>query len=221
MTFQNERHNRVEHLLNRKNKMDGLTLLRQIPQNSVHLAFFDPQYRGVMDKMAYGNEGARQKGRAQLPQMTQDTIVDFIVEIEKILKPSGHLMLWCDKFHLVEGLSSWFQKTDFETVDMITWHKQKIGMGHRSRRSSEHLVVYQKKPKRAKGIWTDHSIPDVWSEKVGREHPHSKPIELQTRLIKAVSKEGDLICDPASGGWSVFQCAQNTGRNFIGSDLRG
>lgn len=201
--------------------MNGLDLLKKIPKDSVQLTFFDPQYRGVMDKMAYGNEGARQKGRANLPQMSEQTIIDFISQIEQVLVPSGHLMLWCDKFHLVEGLHPWFVGTNFETVDMITWHKKKIGMGHRSRRASEHLVVFQKKPKRAKGIWTDHSIPDIWSEKVGREHPHSKPIELQTRLINAVTSEGDLICDPASGSWSVFQCAQKNNRQFIGADLRG
>ena len=36
--------------------------------------FFDPQHRGVLDKLAYGNEGARQKGRVGLPAMTSDYI---------------------------------------------------------------------------------------------------------------------------------------------------
>lgn len=61
------------------------------------LHFFDPQYRGVLDKLKYGNEGqARGKARCELTQMDEDTIVNFIKEIDRVLKDSGHL------FHLTE-----------------------------------------------------------------------------------------------------------------------
>ena len=42
---------------NYKNKTDGLKLLATIPDKTVKTAFFDPQYRGVLDKLSYGNEG--------------------------------------------------------------------------------------------------------------------------------------------------------------------
>ncbi len=211
----------MDHLLNRKNEMDGLELLGFIQDNTVKLSFFDPQYRGVMDKLSYGNEGSRQKKRANLPQMPSDMIMQFITEISRVLTPSGHLMLWVDKFHLVEGVIPWVRDTDLEAVDMVTWDKGKIGMGYRTRRKSEYLVIFQKKPKRAKGVWTLHDIPDVWMEKIKPNHAHSKPQELQSALIQAVTEPGDLVLDPASGGWSVFSCCQETGRNFIGSDLLG
>ena len=38
------------------------------------LVFFDPQFREVLDKLAYGNEGARQVERCNLPQMSADYI---------------------------------------------------------------------------------------------------------------------------------------------------
>ena len=44
---------------NYKNKTDGLKLLEAIPDKTVKTAFFDPQYRGVLDKLSYGNEGER------------------------------------------------------------------------------------------------------------------------------------------------------------------
>ena len=50
-------------------------------------------------------------------------------------------------------------------------------------------------------------------------HPHSKPIELQTALIKATTNENDVVLDPASGGYSVFQACKNCSRNFIGCDI--
>ena len=46
---------------------DALTLLRLLPDRCTPLVFFDPQYRGVLDKLKYGNEGARQRGRFNLP----------------------------------------------------------------------------------------------------------------------------------------------------------
>ena len=206
--------------LNKKNLVNGLDLLLDINDNSISTAFFDPQYRGVLDKMRYGNEGkSRGKARCELVQMSEETIVNFIQEINRVLKPKGHLFLWVDKFHLCQGVLSWFENTELNLVDMIVWDKGKIGMGYRTRRKSEYLIVFQKSPIRAKGCWTDHSIPDVWEEKVKKTHPHSKPIELQRRLIAATTVEGETILDPAAGGYSVFEACKLENRNFIGGDI--
>lgn len=216
--------NKYDELKNKRNKMNGLELLTIIPEQSIKLAFFDPQYRGVMDKLAYGNEKAdnfKNKSRVDLPAMDEQTIKLFIQGIDKALVKSGHLMLWIDKFHLCEGIHEWLKDTNFEIVDMITWDKGRIGMGFRSRRRSEYLVILQKKPKRVKGCWTVHNIPDVWLEKVKATHTHSKPIGLQKAVIAATTNESDLILDPASGGWSVMQACSEMNRNFIGSDLLG
>ena len=42
---------------NFENIIDGLSLLSQIKDDSISCCFFDPQYRGVLDKLHYGNEG--------------------------------------------------------------------------------------------------------------------------------------------------------------------
>ncbi|MGM9809048.1 MAG: DNA methyltransferase [Bacilli bacterium] len=170
--------------------------------------------------MSYGNEGkSRGKARCSLTQMSEDIIISFINEINRVLKDSGHLFLWVDKFHLCQGVLEWFTKTDLNLVDMIVWDKGKIGMGYRTRRKSEYLIVFQKSPVKAKSCWTDHSIPDVWEEKTEKVHPHSKPIELQRRLIAATTTEGDVVLDPASGGYSVFEACKLIQRDFIGGDI--
>lgn len=208
-------------LANRRNQMDGLHLLSQIKDNSIKTAFFDPQYRGVLDKLSYGNEGkGRGKARSSLTQMPEDVILSFIKELDRVLTPSGHLFLWVDKFHLCQGVLGWLTDTKLQLVDMIAWDKERIGMGYRSRRKSEYLIVLQKTPVRAKGCWNDHGIPDVWGEKVEKTHPHSKPIELQKRLIEATTDVGDYVLDPAAGGYSVFEACKQCGRNFIGGDIK-
>lgn len=215
--------NQLLPLLNQKNQMNGLHLLDLLDGSSVKVVFFDPQYRGILDKMSYGNEGKnRGKERSSLPQMSEETIKDFLAKIERILKPNGYLFLWIDKFHLMEGVKKWFENfKTLEIVDMITWDKKKMGMGYRSRRRSEYCVVVQKEPRQAKSTWLLHNIPDVWEEKlVCKEHTHSKPIELQKQLILATSQENDLIVDPASGGYSVFMACLGVNRNFLGCDLK-
>lgn len=199
---------------------DGLDLLKDLIDGSVAVAFFDPQYRGVLDKLGYGNEGvSRGKGRSECVQMSENVIRQFIAETNRALRPSGHLFLWVDKFHLCQGIDPWLEGTDLQTVDMIVWDKGKIGMGYRTRRKSEYLLVLQKAPIRAKGCWADHSIPDVWVEKVQKTHPHSKPVDLQRRLVLATTREGDVVLDPAAGGFSVLKACENSERNFVGCDI--
>ena len=95
-------------------------------------------------------------------------------------------------------------------------------MGYRTRRYSEYLIVLQKKPKRAKGVWKVHNIPDIWTEKVKNvTGVHPKPIGLQGELIEAVTNSGDIVVDPAAGSFSILEACQTRGRNFLGCDLRG
>lgn len=213
----------MESLLNQPLNICGLSLLARLEDSSISLAFFDPQYRGVLDKMKYGNEGERQKGRSELFQMSEEMIFCFIAEIHRVLKPSAYLMLWIDKFHLCEGVQQWLKDTSFQSVDLITWDKGKMGMGYRTRRQSEYLLVLQKAPIKVKSTWRAHNIRDVWSEKLPREqvrlHPHSKPRGLQKALILSCTQEGDIVLDPASGSFSVLECCKETKRNFIGTNL--
>lgn len=204
-------------------RMDGMEFLTLLPAASFPVAFFDPQYRGILDKMSYGNEGeSRSSARTALPQMGEDLIARFVALIDRALMPSGHLFLWIDKFHLCSGFVRWFDGTGLEVVDMLTWHKARFGMGYRTRRTSEHLVVVQKLPKRAKGVWKSHDIPDVWTEKPLRDgHTHAKPVGLQARLIDAVSNPGDVVIDPAAGSFSVMSACGEVGRDFLGCDING
>ena len=207
-------------------EMDGRELLAALPDDAVAAAFFDPQYRGVLDRLAYGNEGERRgRRRAELVQMGEDIIAEFVREIARVLIASGHLFLWIDKFHLMTGFRDWLDGTELDVVDMVTWDKGKIGMGYRTRRRAEYLVVLQKAPRRAKGVWKLHDIPDVWQEAIPKDRRaagvHPKPIQLQARLIEAVTNPGDLVLDPAAGTYSVLEACGQTNRAFLGCDLNG
>src|SRR5262245_13905330 len=197
---------------------DALDLLTSLPDACTPLVFFDPQHRAVLDRLKFGNEGARQSGRAELPAMSESYIDTVCRESARLLKPGGYLMRWVDTFCLCEGHHLRIADA-VKPVDLIAWDNLRPGMGKRRRRRGDYLLVLQKPPISAR-TWLDHGIPNRWPEKVDRNvHPHVKPIGLITRLIAAVTEPGDLIVDPAAGSFVVMRAAHRPGRNFSGCDL--
>jgi site-specific DNA-methyltransferase (adenine-specific) len=209
---------------NAPQKMDAVELLSRLPDRIASLVICDPQYRTVLDHLKFGNEGARQKGRAKLPQMSDDTISFMIEESQRVLKPSGHIFLWTDKFSIGTGQHLKYLRRArlLQVVDIIVWDKMRIGMGRRARCVTEFMVVIQKAPIIAKGVWTDHGIKDFWSEAGNTlRHPHAKPHVLMERLIRAVTLRNDLVIDPCAGGYGSLDACRASGREFVGCDLIG
>jgi site-specific DNA-methyltransferase (adenine-specific) len=198
---------------------DALELLQSLPDGCTPFVHFDPQFRDTLDRLAYGNEGARQRGRFLLPAMTGEYINICCRESARVLSSSGYLCIWVDAFRLCQGCH--LHLADVLTVvDLIAWDHGRIGNGYRSRRRGDYLLVLQKPPLAAKSTWRDHSIPDRWVEKVDRKvHPHIKPIGLIPRLIGAVTMPGDLVVDPAAGSFVVMYTAHTLGREFIRVDI--
>ena len=220
-------------LLNKRLLMDGNLLLRSINPEEIDLCFFDPQYRSILDKMSYGNEGERkQVARARLRQMPDGLIVDFLQGISRALKPSGYMFFWMDKFIVAEALhKAWMEHVNagarrpvMNLVDMICWDKGSFGNGYRTRRTNEYLMVYQKAPKSTKSWIRTPSVPDTWTEKIPNPksktlHPHRKPIGLTARLIGVVTEPGAIVLDPCAGSFSTLDACVGTRRNFIGCDI--
>ena len=198
---------------------DALALLQSLSNCCTPLVFFDPQHREIYDKLKFGNEGARQKGRAQLRAMTSDYVDACCREVARVLRPSGYLLQWVDTFRLCEAYHLRIADV-LKCVDLIAWDSLRPGMGKRSRRRGDYLLALQKPPLAAKATWRDHGIPNRWPEKTERRiHPHLKPIGLIGRLIGAVTRPGDLVVDPAAGSFVVMRAAMERGRQFIGCDL--
>ena len=206
---------------NRAQTGDALELLESLPAGCSPLVFFDPQHRTALDKLQYGNEGVeRQRAHAALPAMTESYIDTCCRASMRVLRPSGYFMRWVDAFGLCTGVHLRTVDETCQCVDLIAWDSLRQGMGYRSRRRGDYLLVCQKRPLAAKSTWRDHAIPDRWPEKVNRKiHPHLKPVGLIARLIGATTNPGDLVVDPAAGSFAVMRAAHELGREFIGCDL--
>ena len=200
---------------------DALVLLRSLPDSAAALGFFDPQFRELLERQCYGNEGvSRQSERARLPAMTSDYIDAVVHEFGRVLKPSGYLMRWTDKFCLCEGRHLSIPSEVLKVVDLIATDNERIGMGYRTRCRGDFLIVLQKPPIKARATWTDHAVPDRWIEKVDRKlHPHVKPLGLIERLIAATTRPGELVVDPAAGSFGTMHAALVLERPFLGCDI--
>lgn len=198
---------------------DALDLLHELPDRCTRLVFFDPQHRENLDKLKYGNEGARQRERCLLPQMSTEYIDRCCRESARALMPGGYLTLWQNAFQVCQACPLRLRDV-LQCVDLIAWDNQRMSNGYRARRRGDYLVILQKPPIKAKATWRDHGIPDRWIEKVDRKlHPHVKPIGLIKRLIGAITEPGELVVDPAAGSFVVMHAANELGRDFIGCDL--
>ena len=198
---------------------DALTLLRSLPDGCALPAFFDPQHSGVLDRLQYGNEGARQKHRCALPADGRRLYRSVLPGDRAGAAAKRLRVVWADTFRLCQG--DHLRIADvLPCVDLIAWDNLRPGNGYRTRRRGDYLLVLQRPPLRAKATWRDHSIPSRWAEKVDRRiHPHAKPAGLITRLIVAVTEPGDLVVDPAAGGFTVMRVAHELGRRFVGCDI--
>ena len=181
----------------------------------------DPQLEDVLADLDYGNRGARQRERCKLPQMSNKYINECLVAAALALRPSGYLFLWGDAYRLCEGRHLAVRNV-LPCVELVTWDDQRFGMGYRSRRRGSHLLILQVPPTRTKS-WKDKGIPDHWIELLEKDpvHPHVKPPGLMRRLIKSVTKPGDLVIDPAAGTFYTMRIAHELGRRFVGCDLLG
>lgn len=135
---------------------DALELLRSLPDGCTPLVFFDPQHRGVLDRLKFGNEGARQRRRAELPPMAESYIDAVCRESTRVLRPSGYLLRWIDTLGICEAHHLRIADV-LKPVDLIAWDNLRPGMGKRSRRRGDYLLILQKSPITA-STWRDHGI---------------------------------------------------------------
>lgn len=155
---------------------DAFELLCSLPDGCTPLVFFDPQHRTVLDQLKFGNEGERQRGRAKLPAMSEQYIATVNTEIARILQPSGYLGYWLDTFRLVEAYHLRLPRELMQPVDLIAWDCLRIGMGKRSRRRGDYLVIFQKPPVKA-----GSTLAGSWhSEPLAREGRSQTPPAHQT-----------------------------------------
>jgi site-specific DNA-methyltransferase (adenine-specific) len=86
------------------------------------------------------------------------------------------------------------------------------------RKAGKVYKYYMDEPRNPEDVWEVPQIPERdKTERLG--YPTQKPEALLERIIKASSKDGDLVLDPFCGCGTTVSVAERLKRNWVGIDI--
>lgn len=202
---------------------DALSLLSQLPSNSVDLIITDPAYSGMNQHLQlgrgkiigkYSEKGDGGKWFEEFHD-TEENYTAFLQECYRVLKQNRHIYIMFDSYSML-SLAPLVRQV-FDVKNVLVWDKQHIGLGHYFRRRHE-FIVFASKGKRPLSL---KSIPDVWRiKRVTRlKYPTQKPSELFETMLIASAEKDFVVCDPFLGSGSSAIASIKRGCSFIGGDI--
>jgi site-specific DNA-methyltransferase (adenine-specific) len=170
-----------------------------------------------------------------------------LLEMRRVLKPSGSLWLHCDQTagHYIKiVLDAIFGPNNFRNEIVWCYGGGGVPKGAFARKHdniffyskgenckfNQQYAPYKKhspfhskgEPYREQGkvmedYWLIDGLGSTSQEKMG--YPTQKPERLLEIIVKAGSDEGDVVCDPFAGCGTTLAVAQRLNRKWIGIDI--
>ena len=214
---------------------DCIEVMKKLERNKVDLIFADPPYFLSNDgqsirsgKVVSVNKGDWDK------KENYDNVDSFtynwLKECYRILKYDG--TIWVSgTHHNIFDIEKNMKRIGFKIINIVIWHKSDpppLIYKNKFRFSYEFIIWAKKGGKHYFNYDEMYSVnnqemEDVWlmdavqmSEKKHGYHPTQKPEALLDRIIKATSKEGDIVLDPFLGSGPTCYVAQKLNRKYIG-----
>jgi site-specific DNA-methyltransferase (adenine-specific) len=186
-----------------------LEVMKKMPSNSIDLIITDPPYGDNISY--YGNKTIENNENPLINCMA-------LVECYRMLKKNKTMYNFTNWKHLPFLTDFILKYTKFKIRHVVVWKKHNFGMGYAFRHQYELILVLEKgNPKYNLTNFSNVQESGFISGK--SIHPHQKPIDLLTKIIKHSSKEGDLVFDPFSGSGSTCVSAKINNRNWLGVEL--
>ena len=168
-----------------------------------------------------------------------------IMEMRRILKPTGSLYLHCDptaSHYLKAMLDAVFGRKQFRNE--IIWFYKNASRGKKQHAKAHDVILlyakagdglfnredvlipyesgmtawrYKKKGETPDDVITMPSLNTMDKERVG--YPTQKPLALYEHLIKASSNRGDIVLDPFAGCATTPIAAEKLERQWVAIDL--
>lgn len=218
---------------------DAFEVLSKMKKESIDMIFADPPYFLSNDgiscsagKMVSVNKGEWDK--LSTFKEKHDFNRKWIKKCKRVLKPNGTIWI-SGTMHNIYSIGVALEQEGFKILNNITWQKTNPppNLACRCFTHSTETILWAKKVG-AKHLfnYTDmkemnegKQMKDVWtgsltkpSEKKCGKHPTQKPEYLLERIIKAGSKEGNLILDPFCGSSTTGVVCKKMKRKYIGID---
>jgi len=227
---------------------DIVTILNQLPSESVDLIFADPPYNLSNDGFTChaGKRVSVNKGSWDKSQGIETDLAfhkAWIEACKRVLKPNGTLWI-SGTYHSIYACGFALQIQGWHIINDICWYKPNASpnLSCRMFTASHETLLWVKKNKKAKHTFNyetmkfgdfpndvikkpEKQMRSIWAigtpkngEKKYGKHPTQKPEELLDRIIAASSNEGDIVLDPFCGSATTGVCALRHRRKFIGID---
>jgi len=198
--------------------MDCIEGMRQLDAHSIDCVITDPPYA-----VPASHYQSRAKSRWR-NKYADNSILEFfwnavLDEITRVLKPSGHLFVFCNGDSYPVFYVPIFER--FDNAKSLVWDKGHFGFG-RVFRNQHELIVWGRNET---AMFTDDgkSHADVLKHPVVsqavRGHPVEKPESLMMEILSPTTRRGDVVLDPFSGSGTVLTAAKKMGRHFVGFEL--
>jgi site-specific DNA-methyltransferase (adenine-specific) len=213
------------------------------PEGCFDLIFADPPYflsnGGITchaGKMVKVDKGAWDRSRGS--EENHNFNREWLRRCQALLKPNGTIFV-SGTHHVIFSVGFAMQQLGMKLLNQITWQKPNPppNLACRYFTHSTETVLWAAKNSHSRHVFHyaemkrengGKQMKDVWSftapkfgEKAFGKHPTQKPLALLERLIRAASREGDLVLDPFLGSGTTMLAAARLGRRGVGieSDL--
>ncbi|NLH39893.1 MAG: site-specific DNA-methyltransferase [Elusimicrobia bacterium] len=222
-------------------KGDSLNILAKANPESVDMIFADPPYflsnNGISchaGKMVSVNKGYWDKSMGVIGNY--EFVKKWLALCQRVLKKDG--TIWVSgTSHIIYSIGFAMQELGFKILNDIIWykinpppnlscryftHSTEIIIWATKDKNSHHFFNYKlmktiNNGKQMKNLWS--IMPPTKDEKKFGKHPTQKPITLLDRIIKASTKDGDLVLDPFCGSSTTGVAALMNNRKYIGIDM--
>lgn len=223
---------------------DCISILKNIPDNSIDLIFADPPYFMQTEGELIRNDGTKFKGVEDKWDKFADYneydnfCLEWLSECKRVLKKDGSIWV-IGAFQNIYRIGFIMQNLGFWILNDVIWSKPNAvpNFGGTRFQNSHETLLWCSKNKNSKytfnyktmkhlnGEKQDKSVWDI-SICIGNErlkgedgkkaHSTQKPEKLLTKIILSSSKPNDIILDPFFGTGTTGAIAKKYGRNFIG-----
>jgi len=225
---------------------DYLSILKQLPDNSIDMIFADPPYNlsnGGFSVHA-GRRVSVNKGdwdKSKGFQKDLDFHITWVQACRRVLKPYGTIWI-SGTYHSIYQCGYALQLSGYHILNDISWYKPNASpnLSCRYFTASHETLLWARKEKKAKHVFNyeqmrafrndlihrqNKQMRSVWAigtpkpeEKIFGKHPTQKPMELLKRIILSSTNPGDIILDPFAGSSTTGLVAILYDRKFIGID---
>jgi site-specific DNA-methyltransferase (adenine-specific) len=226
---------------------DCLAILPAFPEEHFDMVFADPPYLLSNDgvtcrggKMVSVNKGDWDRSRGF--DADHEFVLSWLAECRRVMKPDATIWVSGTQ-HIIYSVGFAMQKLGFRLLNDIVWYKVNPppNLGCRCFAHSTEIVLWAAKSPRSRHTFNYvdmKAIPNLpfdgpgkqmrnaWAvlpprrdEKAFGKHPTQKPLALLDRIVRAASREGDLVLDPFLGSGTTALACLRRGRGCVGIEM--